>query len=426
MSLHHGIKVTDIEMKAPGTSFTSLLFKLKVVPLHSRSPTASEFSVYVNTEIVLLKVGLHVLPCFFRSDQTVDCRMDSSGKPSTAEVLLLATSSALTAVFYSVYSRRSNTVARLKEAKKVSIDQDLKKLLTDAPGKCVPYAIIEGVVRTVKETLNSQFVDNCKGVIERLTLKEKKMVWNRTTHLWNESEKVIHQRTNAVPFDLASHNDAVSATVRVVRPLDSYELDLETTYENFHPTVQTLTNVIGHFISGERPKGIHETEEMLRLGESVTGVGELVLDNNLVKLQPPKQGLRYFLSRLDYNSLLEKQQSGVRVWRVLTAVFGVVASSSLLYILWRQWVCHRQKRKEKNVLQEFKEQRRRRMRELNVDEASVSPTACTVCLSRERSCVFLECGHVCACDQCYQGLPEPKKCPICRGTIERVVPLYNS
>ncbi|XP_010873648.1 mitochondrial ubiquitin ligase activator of NFKB 1 [Esox lucius] len=356
----------------------------------------------------------------------VDRRMDPSGKPSTAQVLLLATSSALTAVFYSVYSRRSTTVARLKEAKKVSIDQDLKNILTEAPGKCVPYAVIEGVVRSVKETLNSQFVDNCRGVIERLTLKEKKMVWNRTTHLWNESEKVIHQRTNAVPFDLASHDEAVAASVRVVRPLDSYELDLETTYENFHPTVQTLTNVIGHFISGERPKGIHETEEMLRLGGCVTGVGELVLDNDLVKLQPPKQGLRYFLSRLDYDSLVEKQCNSVRVWRILTVVFGVVASSTLLYILWKQWAYHRQRRKERNVLEEFKERQRRRMRELNVDEASVSPSACTVCLSRERSCVFLECGHVCACDQCYQALPGPKKCPICRGTIDRVVPLYNS
>lgn len=47
-----------------------------------------------------------------------------------------------------------------------------------------------GVVRSVKETLNSQFVDNCKGVIERLTLKEEKMVWNRTTHLWYVTERV--------------------------------------------------------------------------------------------------------------------------------------------------------------------------------------------------------------------------------------------
>lgn len=45
-------------------------------------------------------------------------------------------------------------------------------------------AFSTGAVRSVKETLNSQFVENCKGVIQRLTLQEHKMVWNRTTHLW--------------------------------------------------------------------------------------------------------------------------------------------------------------------------------------------------------------------------------------------------
>ncbi|XP_056131151.1 mitochondrial ubiquitin ligase activator of NFKB 1 [Lampris incognitus] len=352
--------------------------------------------------------------------------MDSSGKPSTAQVVVLATSSALTAVFYSIYKRRATTVARLKEAKKVSIDQDLKNVLSETPGKCVQYAVIEGVVKAVKETLNSQFVENCKGVIERLTLKEKKMVWNRTTHLWNDTEKVIHQRTNIVPFNLASSDEAITATVRIIRPLDSADLDLETTYEDFHPTVQSFSNVIGHFISGERPKGIQETEEMLRLGESVTGVGELVLDNTMVKLQPPKQNFQYFLSRLDYESLLRKQENGVRIWRVLTVALGVAACSTLLFILWKWYLHFRQRRKEKSILEEFKEQQRKRMRELNVEESSISPSACTVCLSRERSCVFLECGHVCACAQCYQALPEPKKCPICRANIDRVVPLYNS
>lgn len=352
--------------------------------------------------------------------------MDSGGKPSTAQVVVLATSSALTAIFYSIYRSRATTVARLKEAKKVSIDQDLKNILSETPGRCVPYAVIEGVVRSVKETLNSQFVDNCKGVIERLTLKEEKMVWNRTTHLWNSTEKVIHQRTNTVPFGLGSHDEGIADTIRIIRPLDAAELDLETTYENFHPTVQSLSNVIGHFISGERPKGIHETEEMLRVGDSVTGVGELVLDNNLIKLQPPKQGFCYFLTRLDYESLLRRQGNSVRLWRILTVVFGVAACSTLLFILWKRYMHHRQSKKERSMLEEFKEQQRKRIRELNVEESSVSPTSCTVCLSRERSCVFLECGHVCSCTQCYEALPEPKKCPICRATIDRVVSLYNS
>ncbi|XP_041860976.1 mitochondrial ubiquitin ligase activator of NFKB 1 [Melanotaenia boesemani] len=352
--------------------------------------------------------------------------MESSGKPSTAQIVVLATSSALTAIFYSIYRGRAKTVASLKEAKKISIDQDLKNILSETPGRCVPYAVIEGVVRSVKETLNSQFVENCKGVIERLTLKEEKMVWNRTTHLWNSTEKVIHQRTNTVPFALGSHDEDIAASVRVIRPLDAGELDLETTYENFHPTVQSLSNVIGHFISGERPKGIHETEEMLRVGESVTGVGELVLDNNLIKLQPPKPGFCYFLTRLDYESLLKKQVSSVRLWRVLTLVFGVAACSMLLFILWKRYLHSKQSKRKKNMLEEFKEHQRKRMRELNIAESSVSPSSCTVCLSRERSCVFLECGHVCACMQCYEALPEPKKCPICRAAIDRVVPLYNS
>ncbi|XP_007241011.3 mitochondrial ubiquitin ligase activator of NFKB 1 [Astyanax mexicanus] len=352
--------------------------------------------------------------------------MEANGKPSTAQILLLATSSALTAVLYSIYKRKAGHVSRLKEAKKISLDQDLKSILAEAPGKCIPYAVIEGVVRSVKESLNSQFVDNCKGVIERLTLKEKKMVWNRTTHLWNDCEKVIHQRTNTVPFDLASHDDCIAAAVRVIRPLDAAELDLETTYENFHPTVQSLSSVIGHFISGERPQGVHETEEMLRLGASVTGVGELVLENSLVRLQPPKQGLRYFLSRLDYEALVGKQESGVGVWRVLTLLVGLAACTTLIYILWKQYVWRRERRKERGVLEEFKEQQRRRMRELNLDEDAVSPSTCTVCLARDRSCVFLECGHVCSCEPCYRALPQPRKCPICRANIDRIVPLYNS
>lgn len=242
----------------------------------------------------------------------------------------------------------------------------------------------------------------------------------------NSTEKVIHQRTNTVPFSLGSHDDDIAVAVRVIRPLDAAELDLETTYENFHPTVQSLSNVIGHFISGERPKGIHETEEMLRLGDSVTGVGELVLDNNLIKIQPPKQGFQYFLTRLDYDALLRKQDNSVRLWRILTVIFGVAACSTLIFILWKRYAHHRQSKRERSMLEEFKEQQKKRMRELNLEESSVSPTSCTVCLSRERSCVFLECGHVCACGSCYEALPEPKKCPICRATIDRVVPLYNS
>ncbi|XP_037129378.1 mitochondrial ubiquitin ligase activator of NFKB 1 [Syngnathus acus] len=346
--------------------------------------------------------------------------------PSAVQVGLLATSSALTAVFFNVYRNKAATVTKLKDAKKVSIDQDLKMILSETPGRCFPYAVVEGVVRSVKETLSSQFLDNCKGVIERLTLKEEKMVWNRTTQLWSNTQKVIHQRTNSVPFALGPHDNNITATVCVVRPLEAAELNLETTYENFHPTVQSLSSVIGNFITGERAKGIHETEEMLRLGDSVTGVGELVLDNNVIKLQPPKQGFLYFLTRLDFDALLRKQERDVRLWRILTVVFGLAACSTFFYILWKQYECLRQRKRVKRILKEFEEQEKKNKEEQNWEESDEQASRCAVCLYQERSCVFLECGHVCTCTRCYEALPEPKKCPICRAIIDRMVLIYNT
>ncbi|XP_063173529.1 mitochondrial ubiquitin ligase activator of NFKB 1 [Candoia aspera] len=341
--------------------------------------------------------------------------MDSASHPSTGQVILLATSSAVTAILYAIYRHKSKVVDSLKGAKKVTIDQDLKNVLMEAPGKCVPYAVIEGVVRSVKETLNSQFVDSCKGVVQRLTLQEHKMVWNRTTHLWNDHEKIIHQRTNTVTFDLVPQESggAPDVAVRVLKPLDAAELSLETVYEKFHPSVQSFTDVIGHYISGERPKGIQETEEMLKVGAALTGVGELVLDSGTIKLQPPKQGMRYYLSSLSFDALLQRQESSVRLWKALTALCGLASCVLLLFLLRKQYRWRQER------------QRLRQMQE-SLAAGGDAASTCVVCLSNSRSCVFLECGHMCSCTKCYEALPRPPRCPICRQPIARVVPLYNS
>ena len=65
------------------------------------------------------------------------------------------------------------------------------------------WICLSGVVRSVKETLSSQFVENCKGVVQRLTLQEHKMVWNRTTHLWYvpSAHKHLAFRQAKVPLE---------------------------------------------------------------------------------------------------------------------------------------------------------------------------------------------------------------------------------
>ncbi|NXH54346.1 MUL1 ligase, partial [Rhabdornis inornatus] len=349
--------------------------------------------------------------------------MEGGGRPSAAQAVLLTASTAITALLYSVYRQKARVARGLEGARKVRLDGDLRAVLLEAPGRCVPYAVIEGVVQSVKETLSSQFVENCKGVVQRLTLQEHKMVWNRTTHLWNDYEKIIHQRTNTTPFDLAPAEAGAGVSVRVMKPLDAAELSLETVYEKFHPSVQSFTDVIGHYISGERPKGIQETEQMLKVGTALTGVGELVLDNTTIKLQPPKQGMPYYLSSLDFESLLQKQESGVRFWKILTMVFGFATCAVLFFLLRKQYRHHRERQHLRQMQEEFRQAQERLT---NAEGGEVLKNACVVCLSSIKSCVFLECGHVCSCHECYQALPEPKKCPICRQGITRMVPLYNS
>ncbi|NXR96480.1 MUL1 ligase, partial [Hypocryptadius cinnamomeus] len=349
--------------------------------------------------------------------------MEGGGRPSAAQAVLLAASTAVTALLYSIYRQKARVARGLEGARKVRLDGDLRAVLLEAPGRCVPYAVIEGVVRSVKDTLSSQFVENCKGVVQRLTLQEHKMVWNRTTHLWNDYEKIIHQRTNTTPFDLVPAEDGAGVTVRVMKPLDAAELSLETVYEKFHPSVQSFTDVIGHYISGERPKGIQETEQMLKVGTALTGVGELVLDNATIKLQPPKQGMPYYLSSLDFESLLHKQESSVRFWKILTVVFGFATCAVLFFLLRKQYRHHRERQHLRQMQEEFRQAQERLT---NAEGGEVLKNACVVCLSSTKSCVFLECGHVCSCHECYQALPIPKKCPICRQGITRVVPLYNS
>ncbi|OXB77284.1 UNVERIFIED_CONTAM: hypothetical protein H355_002276 [Colinus virginianus] len=238
--------------------------------------------------------------------------------------------------------------------------------------------------------------------------------------------QVIHQRTNTTAFDLAPLEDGAGVAVRVMKPLEAAELSLETVHKKFHRSVQSFPDVIGHYISGERPKGIQEMEQMLKVGAALTGVGELVLDNNTIKLQPPKQGLHYYLTSTDFDTLLQKQESSARLWKLLSVLFGFATCAFLFFLLRKQYLHYRERQHLKQMQEEFRQAQERLMREVKADGVETLKNACVICLNSIRSCAFLECGHVCSCTECFLALPEPRRCPVCRQPISRAVPLYNS
>ena len=74
---------------------------------------------------------------------------------------------------------------------------------------------------------------------------------------------------------------------------------------------------INFFVKGVRRKGIETTEEMLREGTYVTGIGELSTEVNegSFKLQVPANGSPFYLTVLPISSLIKKLEDQRRIYR---------------------------------------------------------------------------------------------------------------
>ncbi|XP_043926570.1 mitochondrial ubiquitin ligase activator of nfkb 1-A-like isoform X2 [Protopterus annectens] len=342
------------------------------------------------------------------------------------ELICLGSSVAFSGLFYYLYRKRAKALEKIKTAPKMYLDEQLIAILDSTPGKCLQYAVIEGVVRPIGQPLQSQYHGHLNGVLQRLLLKERRLIWNSVARSWSENESILHEHVNMVPFELISQNGG-HASVRVVNPLQASGLHLETVFEKFHQPNHDFKDLLSHYLTGEKPKGILETEELIKVGASLTGIGELVLDSDkVVKLQPPKNGSEYFLTLADYQTLVDDQSSVMNFWKILTIACGLIGAVVVLVVLRRVYHLFKEQQELEERRREFEQMRQGRDDQhfLNEDD-EIPENACIICLSNPRQCVLLGCGHVCCCFDCYQALPS-RTCPICRCAIERVVPLYQA
>lgn len=77
-----------------------------------------------------------------------------------------------------------------------------------------------------------------------------------------DSEHIMHQRVNTVPFVLVGSDET---TVKVLCPLQALGEHTEITHEKFHQVNYGLVDIMGQYLSGEKLKGHLETEEMLKV-----------------------------------------------------------------------------------------------------------------------------------------------------------------
>lgn len=68
-------------------------------------------------------------------------------------------------------------------------------------------------------------------------------------------------------------------------------------------------------VTGVQQRGVQTTEEMLKEGTFITGIGELALERGGLKLQAPCDGNPYYLTVLPLSSLIRKLDNEKRIYR---------------------------------------------------------------------------------------------------------------
>lgn len=237
-----------------------------------------------------------------------------------------------------------------------------------------------------------------------------------------DKTRSITDHTKTVPFAITSD----STLVHVEDPLQASCLELELIYDKFEPTESSVSENILSWASGEKTKGFQRVELMLPEGVCLTGIGELSLKDDRVLIRPPHSGAEYILTSASPSAIIRDFQSKIRKWKILAIIFGSV---TIIFIIWglRKWYKrHRQTAAYDDYLQRVVESRA--SEGTDVDDGSVvrrEMDPCVVCLTRNRDCVLLDCGHVCGCSSCIAAI-QPPHCPICRQRIVRVVPLFHA
>lgn len=72
------------------------------------------------------------------------------------------------------------------------------------------------------------------------------------------------------------------------------------------------------------------------------------------------------------------------------------------------------------------EERQKQKRLKNQIETQKDQHLCRICMVQPRNHMFRPCFHLCACESCARRIAgHDGSCPICRGNIESVLPVYN-
>ncbi|XP_033327217.1 mitochondrial E3 ubiquitin protein ligase 1 [Megalopta genalis] len=310
-----------------------------------------------------------------------------------------------------------NAIFAVKDAEFHEVGSQLENLVDNHPDNKIGYIAVRGFVKPLGKPLTSINNKKITGVVQKLKIKEH-VVARTTAGFWSDQEHTVHKVFNTVPFVLQRG----SKSVEVLEPLSADILDLDVVSNTFEPTVPSFANHLWSFFTGVRQRGLQSTEELLRDGTLITGIGELSRSkSNALTLQSPNDGMPFYLTSMSITSLLKKLDDRRRTYRFLSLMFGAIGLLIGGIVLRRYWKDRTEQRLAEELrrsLSASRKERRQRVRDTELREDQL----CIVCRTNPREIIVLPCGHVCLCEDCADDITN--NCPFCRSPITQKAAAY--
>ncbi|MEQ2210693.1 hypothetical protein XENOCAPTIV_017790, partial [Xenoophorus captivus] len=145
-----------------------------------------------------------------------------------------------------------------------------------------------------------------------------------------------NETNNFVPFSLVQPGSYISKVyVKVQNPLEASGCYMERVHSKVRRAKEGLVDMVAQGLSGEKPVALVESEQMLCVGSSLTGFGEVVLEGGqVIRLQAPQDGRSYILVPSDYTSFMDRHEASANLWKTLTAVTGLTGATLLAGIVY--------------------------------------------------------------------------------------------
>ncbi|KAK3921935.1 Mitochondrial E3 ubiquitin protein ligase 1 [Frankliniella fusca] len=322
---------------------------------------------------------------------------------------------------YHMFQFKKSAIKSIENVQYIDIDGKLLDHVSSQPGKKLDYVVVRGKVKALSSPIRSQNAVNTFGVVQKFTTKEH-LVTRHNFGFWSERERIIQEVYNSIPFALQNGN----VDIEVADALSAYYLDLETISDVYEPSSGSFFDFIWGFFTGVRPQGLQKTEEMVREGVLMTGIGELALseDQGSLRLQPSQDGLPFFLTSMPISTLSKKLESEKQTFKYLSIILGILGlglAGMMAHRYCRQWI---NKRKEEEQARRREQTRKERRQRARPGEELPDSQLCIVCRENPKEVVLLPCGHVCICEDCSEDISD--LCPVCRAEILSRNPAYIS